>query len=430
MLNRRNFSKLVLGSGLLASDNLRAGGSAFLFPGQDTARPASQDCDLLIKGGTVIDPGQRLHSVLDVAVRDGKILEVSKDFPESRARKVVSAKDKIVTPGFIDLHVHCFDGFGGMNADHYCLGRGVTTVVDCGSAGYFSIDGFVKYIVDSSLTRIRALVDIAALGLLLRGATAKETGHVSSEGFMKVMDNPDWIYPQLTAKAAEQNKPAVVGIKVRLAREIQGPRDLECLKSSLDAAESAHLPLMAHIQNSYSPLPEILKMMRKGDVFTHIYNSHPHGILDANGKILPEVLEARQRGIFFDPAQGVSHVSFDTTEKALQQGFLPDTISTDLSPQIVGGPVFDLPTQVSKFIALGMGLEKAIELVTVKPAQIFDYGIQIGTLRPQNEADIGIFELQEGKFVFEDSHGEKRTGSQLLVNKAVVRRGQLYINQP
>ncbi len=162
MLTRRQFSKLTLGSALLASGKLGRADGPPLSPRQGATQLPSKDCDLLIKGGTVIDPGQHLHAVLDVAVKDGKILEVSRDFPEDRARRVVSAKDKIVTPGFIDIHVHCFDGVGGgMNADHYCLGRGVTTVVDAGSAGYLMIGGFVGSTWSiTSITRIYALVDI------------------------------------------------------------------------------------------------------------------------------------------------------------------------------------------------------------------------------------------------------------------------------
>jgi dihydroorotase len=422
MLTRRDFSKnfLVGGAALLAPDVLQG------VQGTTVAdRDPQQDCDLLIKGGRVIDPGQHLNDVMDVAVKNGKILEVSKAFPESRAAKVVSAKDRIVTPGLIDIHVHCFDGFGGVNPDHNCLAKGVTTVVDAGSAGYLGIGGFVQYVVKPSVTRVYALVNIAALGLLAGGA-AKKTSQDSSEGFVNSMDNPDWIYPQVTAKTAEANKPAVVGIKVRLEENVQGARDLECLKMALQAAEICRLPFMAHIDDPYSPLPDILKMMRKGDVFTHIYNNHPHGILDANGKVLPEVREARERGVFFDPAQGRPHFSFDIAEKALQQDFPPDTISTDLNTGNSHKGVFDLPTMVSKFMALGMDLYKAIERVTVNPARIFDFGVKIGSLRPGYDADVAIFELQDGKFEFEDSDGAKRSGNKMLLNRVAVCRGQLY----
>jgi len=186
---------------------------------------------------------------------------------------------------------------------------------------------------------------------------------------------------------------------------------------------------MAHISDPYSSLPDILKMMRKGDVFTHIYNDHPHGILDSGGKILPEVLEARERGILFDSAHGRSHFSFDTAEKALQQDFLPDSISTDLSEGNTSGPVYDLPTTISKFLAMGMGLDKAIERVTARPAAAFNFGIQLGSLRPGSDADVSIFELRDGNFEFGDANPKKRSGRQRLINTAVVCRGQLFTNE-
>jgi dihydroorotase len=420
MLTRREFSRYFLAgsTALLGSDKFLPAGNPPVYSDQSS----SQDCNLLIKGGTVIDPGQHLHAALDVAVKDGKILEVSRDFPEDRARRVVSAKDRIVTPGLIDLHALVFEGVasGGVNADHYCMGRGVTTVVDT-SSGYPLIAGLRKYVINTSSTRIYAVVDIYAVPTI--GTAPRQLGGKS------VMENLEWVNPQLTAKAAEENKPAVVGISVRMEEDDTGSKDLEILKRALEAAEASRLPLMALIDKSYSPLPDILKMLRKGDVFSLFLNDHQHRILDANGKILPEVWEARKRGILFDPAQGSRHLSFDVAEKCLEQNFLPDTISTGLSNAVVNGPVFDLPAMISKFMAIGMDLDKAIELTTIKPAQVFNYGLQLGTLRPGSEADIGIFELQEGKFEFVDSGGEKRTGRQKLVNKAAICRGQLFVNE-
>jgi dihydroorotase len=410
VITRRTFSKYLLGGGasLLALDTARP-------THRSPLAPSDQDCDLLIRGGTVVDPGRHLRAQMDVAVKNGKILEVAPSFAEDRARTVISAKDKIVTPGLIDLHVHCFDGFGGVNADHYCLGRGTTTVVDCGSAGYPMIGGFVKYVATTASTRIFALVDIGALGTVL--------------GTKDSMKNLDWVNPSLTAAAAGANRPVVLGIKVRLQKSIQGANDLECLKRALTAAETSHLPLMVHISDPFSPLQDILKMMRKGDVFTHIYNDRPHGILDANGKILPEVVDARERGILFDSAHGRSHFSFSTAERALQQGFLPDTISTDLSEGNINGPVYDLPTTMSKFLAMGMDLDQVIERVSIKPAMVFDYDVKIGTLQTGSEADIGIFELREGKFEYVDSNQQKREGRQKLISTATVSRGHLFINE-
>jgi dihydroorotase len=415
MLTRRQFSKNFLagGTALLACGDL---GPANALP-TSSDKILDQKFDLLIKGGTVIDPSQHLHESLDVAVKDRKILAVAPDIPEQQSAQVFSAKDAIVTPGFIDLHVHCFDAIGaGVNADHYCLGRGVPTVVDAGSAGYPMIAGFIKYVVKTSLTRIFALVDIGALGTVV--------------GIREhPMENLEWVNPELTARAAEENKPTVVGIKVRLQKSIEGPNDIECLKRALQAAESCGLPLMAHIDDPYSPLPDIVRLLRKGDVFTHFLGNHEHSILDTNQKILPEVREARERGVFFDIAEGSSHMSFDVAQKCLAQGFLPDTISTDLYNGNVFGPTYDLPTLASKFLALGMNLDKVVELVTIKPAQVFDYGMQLGTLKPGTEADISIFEVREGKFAYMDADKKKLAGHQQLMSKAVVRSGQLFVNQ-
>jgi len=186
---------------------------------------------------------------------------------------------------------------------------------------------------------------------------------------------------------------------------------------------------VAAINVNFSPLPKIISKLRKGDVFSHYCSDHPHGILDANGRILPEVLDARARGVLFDTAEGGGQVSFEVADKCLQQNFLPDTISTDLLEINVDKRVFDLPTAVSKFMALGMDLDQAIERVTAKPAQIFDYGVKIGTLQPGSEADIAIFELRDGNFEFLGSKdSEKRTGHKMLVNKAVICRGKYFVN--
>jgi dihydroorotase len=414
MITRREFSKtcLTAGAAMLAKESAWPESA----PNPPAQQGGSQKCDLLIKGGTVIDPSEKLHAVLDVAVLNGKILEVSPDISADRARQVVSAKGKIVTPGLIDVHVHAFDGVGtGTDMDRYCLGRGVTTAVDAGSAGYPSIAGLRKFVINPSATRIKALVDISAVGVVV--------------GVDGAMENLHWLNPQLTAKAVDANKPAVVGIKIRLAKSNVGSaKDLECLRRAVEAAQAANVPIMAHIDESFSPLPSILKMMRKGDIFTHCFNGHANGILDNNGKLLPEVLEARQRGVLFDTAQGVHHLAFDVTEKCLQQNFLPDTIGTDLSVGSVRASGFDLPSMVSKFLALGMDLDRAIERVTIRPARVFDYGLELGTLRPGNEADIAIFELREGQFEFFDSEGQMRMGRQNLLNAGTVRRGQLYVN--
>lgn len=417
MLTRREFSKLLAGSPLVASAALEMAESAPRAAAQDMGAALTQSRDLLIKGGTVVDPSQNLHAPLDVAVTNGKIVQVAPDIPADGTRALISAKGRIVTPGLIDVHVHVFEGVGptGMNADQYCLGRGVTTAVDAGSAGYFSIAGLRQYVIKPSATRIYAMIDIGARGTLM--------------GLAGNYFNLDWVNPQLTARAAEANKPDVVAIKVRLSKEITGSNDLEVLKRALEAAETAHLPLMVHIGDSFSPLPEILTKLRKGDILTHCFTGRPHGPLDANGKLLPEMLDCRARGVLFDVGDGGPHLSLDVAEKCLQQNFLPDTIGTDLGGLGINGPVYDLVTELSKFLTIGLTLDQVIERVTLRPTRMFNFGLELGTLKPGSVADITILDVREGSFVFGDSTGKKRTGKQKLQSFAAIRAGKAYINR-
>jgi dihydroorotase len=413
VLTRRRFSECFAGFGLLASTC----NWSCLASSLTSAEQTNQACDLLIKGGTVIDPGRNIHAPLDVAVKNGRILELLPDIPANLARELIYAHDKFVTPGLIDLAVHVYDLVGpqGINADHYCLPKGVTTAVDAGSAGYPTIGGFRKYVVEASATRLYAWLDIGSLGLVVGAANA--------------MQNLDWVSPRRTAQEAESNKATVVGISTRISKDSAGTNDLEILSRTRQAAEMSSLPMMVSIGDTYSPLRVILDVMRKGDVLTHCYTGQAHGLVDTSGKILPEVREARDRGILFDVGHGRARFSFKVAQACLEQNFLPDTISTDLSTWVVNDIVFDLPTTLSKFLALGLSLDKVIELATIKPAQVFSFGLELGTLRPGNPADVAIWELRKGDFIFTDSSKDTRIGRQKLVSTATIRAGRTYINQ-
>jgi dihydroorotase len=417
VLTRREFSKslLVGGTALLAPSNPSSASQAS-SAGRSPLSPAPSsdpDCDLLIQGGTVIDPAQHLHAELDVAVKEGKILEVSANFPEDRARKVISAKGRIVTPGLIDVHVHIYEGVGslGVNPDHYCLARGVTTAVDSGSAGGFTIAGFRKYVVNGSATRVYSSLDSCAIGAII------------------VREDLEWMDPELATRAALENKPVVVGITARVPRKDAGENDLEILRRARQAAEAAGLPLTVHIGDSYSPLKDILGIMRRGDVVGHCYHYGAHGLLDSDGKVLPEVREARARGILFSVAHDARRFSFKVAQKCLEQDLPPDAISSCISAPGTNGPVFDLPTTLSKFLLLGMSLDKVIELATIKPARMFNFASEPGSLGPGHAADVAIFELRDGAFAFEGAPGEKRTGRQKLVSTATIRGGDVYVNE-
>lgn len=409
MLTRRDFSKCVgaAGATLLGSGRLSSGGGPLAAAAEKAAR-----CDLLIKGGTVIDPGRNLHSALDVAIRDGTILEVAPAIPASEAARVISAKGKLVVPGLIDVHTHIYEGVGplGVNADFYCLGRGVTTAVDDGDAGYVTIAGLRKYVINTAATRVYASMDAGAIGLAL------------------LKEDLDAIDPERAAQAALANKPAVVAITARLGKTDAGPNELEILKRARQAANAARLPLMVHAQGTNRPLPEYLKIMRKGDVLTHAFHGLPNGLLDGNGKLLPEVWDARQRGILFSVGHG-SRFSFDVAEKCTQQDFLPDAISSDIEAFNVSGPVFDLPTTLNKYLLFGLSVDKVIELATIKAAHVFDLGVDLGTLQPGSIADVAVLELRQGSFSFADGMKSVRTGHRALDPVATVRAGRLYADR-
>ncbi|MGH9326175.1 MAG: amidohydrolase/deacetylase family metallohydrolase [Terriglobia bacterium] len=379
--------------------------------------PVADPYDLLIKGGKVIDPSQRINAVMDVALVFGKVARLAPDISPNRARRVISAAGKIVVPGLIDIHCHVFPYVGpyGIQADPHCVHRGVTTVVDAGTSGYFTFPAFRRYDIDTASTRIRALLHIVSIGMV--------TGSTPNMG---ELEDLRYCVPKLAVERAQQDPDVIVGFKVRCSKKYTGPNDLEGTKRVREAADEAGLPFMMHIGGPYSPLPELLALMKKGDIVTHCFNWHPHGILDSNGKLLPAAVEARERGVRFDVGHGAGSFSFDIAEKCMDQGFLPDTISTDLYMADLHGPVYDLPTTMSKFLLLGMPLPEVIQRTTLNAAESFRFREQIGTLKPGSEGDVSILEIQEGNFSFTDSAHSVRQGRQRLAPVVTIRAGKVF----
>ena len=262
-MTRRRFCQDALATGVPL---IAFGGASFFAPSEAYSQQnGAQDFDLLIKDGTVIDPSQKLHAHLDVAVQNGKIAAVSANISANRARSVLSAKDKMVTPGLIDIHTHVYEGVGiqGLNPDRFHLTRGSTTIVDAGSAGYLTISGFRRYIANPSATRVFALVDIGSLGLI--------------NGIAHAMENLENLDAKATAQAVIENKPVTVGVKARLSKAVAGDKDMEGLRRTRQAAEAAGVPMMIHVGDTFSPLPDILALLRKGDVdrkSTRLNSSH------------------------------------------------------------------------------------------------------------------------------------------------------------
>ncbi len=369
------------------------------------ARLFAAEYDLVIRGGRVLDPEQRLDRVADVAIRDGRISAIRPNIAPTAAKEVLDATGKLVMPGLIDIHTHLADKLLPPAA---CLADGVTTLLDAGSRGSDNPDDLLA-IAQNAPNRVRILLNIGHLGVL-------------PEGELHDIENAN---VAATRQVIERNRQWIVGIKARLSRSVAGEHDLEAVRRAREVADPLKVPIMVHIGQTASPLPEILALLRPGDIVTHLYSPPPHGILDDKGRVLPEVREARQRGILFDVGNGRSgHITWEVAERAMQQDFLPDTISSDMTAVGRTYQVFNLPNVMSKFLMLGMPLEQVIARVTGNAARAIPEFKAYGSLRTGAVADVAVLELKEGDFEFVDNADTKRTGHRKLFPYAVVVGGK------
>ena len=372
--------------------------------------------DLLIKGGTVVDPAQNIHGRRDVAFKDGRVAALADAIPVDQAGQVVDAAGRIVTPGLIDLHVHVFEGVSylGVNPDAECLARGSTTVVDAGSAGAQTFPGFRKYIIDVSETRIFAQLNISVQGMLTE--------------LVGELDDIRWVDVPRALQTIEANRDVILGIKVRLTRDLIVGRSagIAPLHLAREAADATGLPIMVHPQDAWcESIDDILAVMKERDILTHTFHGKGHGILDSDGNVRHSVLEAVERGVIFDVGHGAGSFTWDVAERALNQGFTPQTISTDIHTQSME-LVRDMPTTMSKFLHMGVSLDDVIASSTSLPANTIGMEEKIGTLKPGSWGDAVVLELVEGDVELRDTAGEVRTVRQLLQPTAVVKGGSVY----
>lgn len=377
--------------------------------------------DLLLKGGTLIDPSQRIHAVKDIAFTNGNVAAVGNDFPPSEAVEVVDCSGNIVAPGMIDLHVHVFWGVShyGIEPDPHCVARGVTTAVDAGSTGADIFAGFRKYVIEPSATRLFAYLNISSLGMINR-----EIGELNDMQYANVSKAVAMI---------DQHRDLILGVKVRLTPEYSGINEaagIRPLYLAREVADTVGLPIMVHPQAAWcGSIDDILAVMRERDILTHCFHASECGILDVDGNIRKSVLKAMERGVIFDVGHGVGSFKWDIAERSLKQNFQPQTISSDLHVRNVNGPVYDLATTVSKFLHLGLSVDNALQKVTSAPAQAMRMPDKIGTLKVGAFGDAVVFELQEGVFELWDAHGQVRIARQRLVPTTVVRAGKVHIKR-
>jgi dihydroorotase len=369
--------------------------------------------DLLIAGGRVVDPAQKLSAERDVAIVGGRIARVAANIPPSQARQVYDAKGKIVTPGLIDLHTHVYKYGITLNVDPDVVGfqSGVTTVVDCGSTGAGTFQGFRKYVIDSSATRIYALLNISTIGLV-----------VTNEIYL----DPRMIDARAAIRTIGANRDRILGIKVRVnGRHSDLAHDLEVMKTAREVADAAGLPIMMH----WSVEPQLLALLKRGDILAHPFNppsANQANLFGADGaqadQILPEILALRDRGVWTDCQLATTHHSWDVSEKAMKQGWVPDTISTDISRAPDGSPASVL-VPMSEFLHLGLPLDQVIAGVTSNPAKILNFPEKVGTIEPGLTADVAVLEIQEGNFEYADQARQTRMLKQQFAAVATVKGG-------
>lgn len=378
-----------------------------LLPLLVAAAAQAQVYDVLLKNGHVFDSANGRNGRVDIAIVADKIVKVAPDLPARQARMVIDASQYRVTPGLIDIHAH-FDAQGAslnLNPDHNALRYGVTTAVDAGSSGAANFEAFRSQVIDRAKTRVLAFLNIV------------EAGMYGGE----VEDDPKQMNVDKAAAMVRKHRDVIVGIKTAHYQ----PPDWTAVDNAVKAADQSGTVCMVDFHpkpgRGYREL--ILQHMRPGDIHTHFYGRLTPQ-LDANKKLEPYMMEARRRGVLFDVGHGSGSFWFRIAVPAIQQGFLPDTISTDIHKQSVMLPRATLLNVMSKFLNIGLTFEQVIERVTVAPAKAIRRP-ELGTLSEGSAADIALIEIERGSFAFLDSGFGKLTGSQRLRCAMTIRAGKV-----
>ncbi len=379
-----------------------------------------QEIDLLLKGGHVIDPKNQIDSKMDVAIGNGKIVQVAPGISVKNAKLVVDANGLLVTPGLIDMHVHVFqgtepdayiaDGLTSLPPDGFTFRAGVTTIVDAGSSGWRNFRLFKKQTIDRSQTRVLALLNIVGQGMVGRF----EEQDVSDMNPVQTAHMIKRLFPDI-----------IVGIK---AAHYWG--DFTQVDRAVEAGNLANVPVMVDFGEHHPPLSIeelFMKRLRPGDMFTHTYSYGPadrETVVDENGKVKPFVLEAQKRGIIFDVGHGGGAFSWRQAVPAMQQGFRPNVISTDLHADSMNGGMKDLSNVMSKFLNMGMSIQDVVLRTTWNPANAIKRK-DLGHLSVGADADVAVFNIRKGDFGFIDVRRTKLKGTQKLETELTVRAGKI-----
>jgi dihydroorotase len=372
--------------------------------------------DLLLTGGRVLNPATGVNEILDVAVAGTRIAAVAAAIPRTDAKRVIDVTGCYVTPGLIDFHVHSYWGVNpyGCNLDALCLATGVTTTMDAGSAGPVNLLGFRSLVYEKSKARMLGFVALAQHGVLNEPGELLDLGFADSDG---------------AAQAVTDNRDIGVGVKVRLHKKAIGDNSRAALRLAIKAAEATRTPIMVHVGDTAIGMDEIAATLRPGDIITHCYTPRKPSIIDEQGKLLPEVRKAKERGVIFDVGHAGGHFDFNLVRRAMGEGISPDVISSDLHGRLSQpgfGVVGDLLTTLTKFLSLGLSLEEVIARCTVNAARIVGWQDRIGNLEVGREADIAVLQIIDEPTKLRDSVGGEVTYKQRIAAQWTIRAGEVF----
>ncbi len=373
--------------------------------------------ELAITGGTVYDAVSGVHGARDIGITGGRISALAPSLDVTGSRRVIDAQGMTLTPGLIDLHCHGYWGatYWGIELDAVCLRTGVTSAVDAGSAGAYNYPAFRRWVVGGNRTNTLCFLNISSIGLT----------HSTYE-----LANLKYADVDLAVRVADAQRAVVLGIKARIDVNTVGANGIEPLRRARLAADQLNLPVMVHIAMGPPELADVLALMRPGDILTHCHNARSNRLVDVSTRQMRlDVKEAHARGIVLDVGHGQGSFSYESAEMLLQAGELPDTISTDIHSGNLNGPVYDLPTTLSKFMLLGMPFTETIARCTAHVATAIDRP-DLGTLAIGSVADIAGLAVRDGSFTLTDSMGCSRQAEKLVVCQLTVRHGDVTYLEP
>ena len=415
-MKRRDFLISSAGTSILAGLSMSG------FSCGSAPPPIAVEADILIKNGHVIDPANNIDNKMDAAVKDGVITRIAQNISTEKAGIIIDATGKYVTPGFIDIHAHVFytdknPSYRWVIADDLCYPAGVTTVVDPGSSGALTFEKLKTEVIDTSKTRTLALINIAAPGMT------------------EAEQDPSQFDIDLAVTTAEKYPEVIIGFKTAHYWTSKPYDDIHTPWASVDAVAEAgrraSLPVMydffprraldGYPERSYREL--ISEKMKPGDIHTHCYARHIP-VLDENGKINKDILRAQESGRIFDLGHGAGSFVYRNAVPAFEQGYYPNTISTDLHNYNTCGPVVDMLNVMSKIRSMGMPLFEVIRRSTINPARVINRS-DLGTLSEGSTADISIFEELTGEFTYLDTSGGKLNGNKMFRQTVTIAGGEV-----